>query len=52
MNAPNATKPVITPIRTARCMDRVQIDLMNFKAKMDGGFKYIIQIKDHFSRYV
>ena len=33
-------------------MDRVQIDLMDFRAKADGDFKWIIQIKDHFSRFV
>jgi transposase InsO family protein len=33
-------------------MQRVQIDLMDFRTDCDGDYKWIIQVKDHFSRYV
>jgi hypothetical protein len=33
-------------------MQRVQIDLMDFRADCDGDYKWIMQVKDHFSRYV
>ena len=40
------------PIVSNRCLDRVQIDLMDFHTKPDGEYKWILQIKDHFSRYI
>jgi hypothetical protein len=50
--AQNNNPPSITPI-VSRCnMDRVQIDLMDMRASQDGEHKWIMQIKDHFSRYV
>lgn len=48
----NKTKPIITPIISEGCLDRVQIDLMDFRAKADGEAKWILQVKDHFSCFV
>ena len=45
-------KAPIRPIKTLRCLDRVQIDLMDFKVLADGEYKYILQIKDTFSRHI
>lgn len=52
LNAKNKTKAIITPIASSGCLDRIQIDLMDFRAKADGDYKWIIQIKDHFSHFV
>jgi transposase InsO family protein len=43
---------MIKPIISNCCMQRVQIDLMDFRADADGQYKWILQIKDHFSRYI
>ena len=45
-------KAPIQPIKTYYCLNRVQIDLMDFKVLADGEYKYILQIKDTFSRYI
>jgi hypothetical protein len=37
---------------SARRLNRVQIDLMDFKVLADGEYKYILQIKDTFSRHI
>jgi len=33
-------------------MDRLQIDLMDFRTTPDGEYTWILQIKDTFSRYI
>jgi hypothetical protein len=33
-------------------MDRLYIDLMDFRSFMDGPFCWIAQLKDHFSRHI
>ena len=33
-------------------MHRVQIDLMDMRSSQDGEYKWIMQIKDQFSRYI
>ena len=45
-------KAPIQLIKTHRCLNRVQIDLIDFKVLADGEYKYILQIKDTFSRYI
>ena len=50
--APNKTKPIINPIVSWRCLERSQIDLMDFHSRAEDDYKWIIQIKDHFSHYV
>lgn len=48
----NKTKPIIRPIVSEGCMDRVQIDLMDMRRYIDGESRYILQVKDHFSCFV
>ena len=43
---------VVKPIKTRCCMDRIEFDLMDFRSLADNEFKWILQIKDTFSRYV
>ena len=43
---------MVRPILTRRIGDRVQLDLMDFRSLADGRFKWILQIKDTFSRYI
>jgi hypothetical protein len=45
-------KPPIIPIISKGCLHRIIIDLMDFRSNMDGPCCWIIQIKDHFSRYI
>lgn len=52
LNKGNKTKPIIRPIVSEGCLDRVQIDLMDFHAKADGDAMWILQVKDHFSCFV
>jgi transposase InsO family protein len=52
VQATNKGKPPIKPIKTRRCLDRIQIDLMDFRSQSDGEYKWILQIKDTFSRYI
>jgi hypothetical protein len=35
-------KASIRPIKTHRCLDRVQIDIIDFKVLADGEYKYIL----------
>ena len=51
-DAPQAVKAPPMPIVTLRCMDRVQIDLVDQQSKIDKGFCWLLQIKDCFSQYV
>ncbi|CAG8636217.1 12379_t:CDS:2, partial [Rhizophagus irregularis] len=39
------------PIIAKSFLSRVQIDLIDFKTRNDNEFKYILHIRDHFSRY-
>jgi hypothetical protein len=45
-------KPPIILIISKGCLHRIVIDLMDFRSNMDGPCCWIIQIKDHFSRYI
>ena len=53
--APKKPKPGNTPIRSTRVMERVQIDLIVLTSALpekNNDYKYILTVKDHFSRYV
>jgi hypothetical protein len=50
LNDTNRSKGPLTPIVSNSCLDRVQVDLMDFQASPDHGHKWILHIKDHFSR--
>lgn len=52
MSQPNVGKPVIKPIKSNHCLDRLTIDLMDFRGNSDGEYKWILQMKDNFSRFV
>jgi hypothetical protein len=52
LKAANKTKAVVRPILTQQCSDQVQLDLIDFQSLADGQFKWILQIKDTFSRYI
>ena len=52
LKQPNKTPQILKPIVSNRCMQRVQIDLIDFRSKADGDYKWLLQVKDHFSRYV
>ena len=45
-------KAPIQPIKTKRCLDCLQIDLMDYRSHVDGEFKWILQIKDTFSWHI
>ena len=56
VNSANREPLTITPIKSRRVLDRVYIDLMDFTLQPDtqasGVFKWVLQIKDHFSRMI
>jgi hypothetical protein len=45
-------KAIVKPIKTRCCIDRIEFDLIDFRTLADSEFKWILQIKDTFSRYV
>jgi hypothetical protein len=51
LNRPAATKAPLVPIVTRRAWERVQIDLIDMRHEPSGQFKWILHIKDHFSKY-
>lgn len=51
LNRPAATKAPLVPIVTGRAWERVQIDLIDMRHEPSGQFKWILHIKDHFSKY-
>jgi hypothetical protein len=40
------------PIVSTRCLNRVYIDLMDFRTTPDKGYCWVLQIKDHFLCYI
>ncbi len=42
---------MLKPIVSTAVLERVQIDLIDYSNKPDKHFKYILHIKDHFSKY-
>ncbi|KFY30928.1 hypothetical protein V494_08032 [Pseudogymnoascus sp. VKM F-4513 (FW-928)] len=51
LNRPNTTKAPLVPIISGRAWDRVQIDLIDMRHDPSGENKWILHIKDHFSKY-
>jgi transposase InsO family protein len=51
MSRKSTTKAPLTPIVSGQILERVQIDLMDFRAEPDGVYHWILHIKDHFSKY-
>jgi len=43
---------IVIPIRSKRCLNRVQFDLMDFTTTPDRIYNWILQIKDHFSKFI
>jgi hypothetical protein len=39
------------PIVLSAILERVQIDLIDYSKKPDQNYKYVLHIKDHFSKY-
>jgi hypothetical protein len=52
LNSAAKTKAPVIPILSLRCLDRIQFDLMDFRTVPDQEFKWILQIKDTFSKYI
>jgi hypothetical protein len=51
LNRPATTKAPLVPIVSRRAWERVQIDLIDMRHEPSGQFKWILHIKDHFSKY-
>ena len=51
VNHTNNTKPPLEPIVAIRVLERVQINLIDFRHQPDGRFKWIMHIKDHVSKF-
>jgi hypothetical protein len=51
LNRPNITKAPLVLIITGRAWERVQIDLIDMRHEPSGQYKWILHIKDHFSKY-
>ena len=47
----NNSKAPLEPIIVERVMERLQIDLIDMRHTPDGHYKWILQNKDHFSKY-
>ena len=51
VNRTSNTKAPLEPIVATRVLERVQIDLIDFRHEPDGRFKWIMHIKDHVSKF-
>ncbi|EXU94631.1 integrase core domain protein, partial [Metarhizium robertsii] len=51
LDRPAATKAPLVPIVTSRAWERVQADLIDMRHEPSGQYKWILHIKDHFSKY-
>lgn len=51
INAANKTKAPLKPIKSICTMERVQVDLVDMSSSPDGNFKWILHLKDHFSKF-
>lgn len=49
--APNQRPAPIQPIVSQQVMERIQMDLIDMRQSPDGDYKWILHIKDHFSRF-
>ena len=52
LSARSKGKPAIQPIISSCVLERLVIDLIDMRSTADGDYKWILQMKDHFSRYV
>lgn len=52
MKQPNKTPQILKLIVSRRSIQRIQIDFVDFRTKAGGKYKWLLQIKDHFSRFV
>jgi hypothetical protein len=52
LQAPQANSGYIKPIVSHGPLDRLVIDLMDFSTISDGEYKWILQMKDHFTKMV
>jgi hypothetical protein len=52
LNTANKGKAVVKPIETRYILDRVELDLIDFRSLADGLMKWILQLKDTFSRHI
>jgi hypothetical protein len=48
---PNRTRPPLELIISEFALERVQIDLVDMRHQLDRQYKWILHIKDHFSKY-
>lgn len=51
VNRPNKSRGVLEPIVSNFTLERVQIDLVDFRHEPDGQFKWLLHVRDHFSKY-
>jgi hypothetical protein len=51
LNRPITTKAPLQPIVSERAWERVQVDLIDIRYEPLGQYKWILHIKDHFSKY-
>ena len=45
------TKAPLEPITVTRVLERIQIDLVDFRHQLDGRYKGIMHVKDHVSKF-
>ncbi|CEJ93248.1 hypothetical protein VHEMI08853 [[Torrubiella] hemipterigena] len=51
LNRPSAIKAPLVPIISERAWERIQADLIDMRHEPSGQFKWILHIKDHFTKY-
>ncbi|RFU28490.1 hypothetical protein B7463_g7831, partial [Scytalidium lignicola] len=51
LNRPSATKAPLEPIVSDRAWERIQVDLIDMRHEPSGQYKWIMHIKDHFTKY-
>jgi hypothetical protein len=50
--AANKSAPGVTPIISKGPLHKTYIDLMDFRSQRDSDFAWILQVKDHFSKFI
>ena len=50
-NSANNSQAPLQPVQSTCILDRVQIDLVDMRATPDGNYKWILHLKDHFSKF-
>ena len=51
MNRANRSRPALQPIISNAILERIQIDLIDFRHEPDGQYQWVLHIKDHFSKF-